>query len=105
MSEFKKATKVSAVPAGKMVTVDMGGEKVLIANDGGTYYGIGAVCTHEEWDLSEGALGGTKVTCAGHGAVWDLATGKAEFDEDLPDEPLYDVKIEGEDLYVRRRGR
>jgi nitrite reductase/ring-hydroxylating ferredoxin subunit len=103
MAEFKKAIEASKIPPESMKTVDVEGEYVLIANVDGKYYGIGAYCTHEEWDLSEGTLVDTEITCAGHGTVWDLKTGKGVFDEPLPDEPLYDVKEDGGFLYVRRR--
>jgi nitrite reductase/ring-hydroxylating ferredoxin subunit len=103
MTDFIKAVETSRVPLDTMLTVELAGESVLIANVDGKYYGMGAMCTHKGWDLSEGTLEDTAVTCAGHGTVWDLKTGKGEFDEPLPDEPLYDVKEEGEFLYVRKR--
>jgi len=103
MADFKKAVETSMVPPDTMLTVDVEGDAVLIANVDGKYYGMGAICTHEQWDLSEGALEDTAVTCAGHGTVWDLKTGKGVFDEPLPDEPLYEVKEEGRFLYVKKR--
>ncbi|MGP8124382.1 MAG: Rieske (2Fe-2S) protein [Nitrososphaerales archaeon] len=103
MSEFAKAVEASKVQQGTMMTVDVGGEEILIANVDGKYYVMGALCTHELWDLSEGTLEGTTVTCAGHGTVWDLRTGKGEFDEPLEDEPLYDVKVEGGFILVKKR--
>ena len=103
MAEFIRAIEASRVPPDTMVTVEVGGESVLLANVDGKYYGMGAICTHEEWDLSEGTLEGTAVTCAGHGTVWDLKTGKGVYDEPLVDEPLYDVKEEDGHLYVRKR--
>jgi len=103
VTEFKRAVEASKVPPESMLTVDVAGESVLIANVDGRYYGMGAICTHEEWDLSEGALSDTAVTCAGHGSVWDLKTGTATFDEPLENEPLYEVKEEGGFLYVRKR--
>ena len=103
MAEFIRAVEASKVPPDTMLTVDVKGESVLIANVDGKYYGMGAICTHEEWDLSEGTLEDTAVTCAGHGTVWDLKTGKGVFDEPLEDEPLYDVKEEDGFLYVKRR--
>jgi nitrite reductase/ring-hydroxylating ferredoxin subunit len=103
MSEFRKGIKVSDLPEGSMKTVNVGGEDVLLVNTENKFYAIGAICKHEEWDLSEGSLEGTKVICAGHGAIWDLTTGKPEFDEPLSEEPLYDVKIEDGYIYVRRR--
>ena len=103
MAEFMKAIEATKVPPDSMKTVEVGGDYVLIANVDGKYYGIGAYCTHEEWDLSEGTLVDTEVTCAGHGTVWDLRTGKGVFDEPLPDEPIYDVKEEAGFLYVKKR--
>ena len=103
MTEFVKAVEASKVPDGSMLTVEVGGESVLIANVDGKYYGMGAMCTHQGWDLSEGTLVETEVTCAGHGTVWDLKTGRGEFDEPLDNEPLYEVKEEQGILYVRKR--
>ena len=104
MSDFVKTVEAARVNPGDLLTVEVNGEPVVIANVDGKYFAMGATCTHEEWDLSEGSLDGLQITCAGHGAVWDLRTGKAEFDEALEDEPLYDIKEEEGQLYVRKRG-
>lgn len=103
MADFTKAIEASKVPPDSMLAVDVGGEPVLIANVDGRYYGMGAICTHQQWDLSEGTLVDTEVTCAGHGTVWDLKTGRGIFDEPLENEPLYDVKEEEGFLYVKKR--
>ncbi len=103
MSEFAKAVESSKVPPNTMLTVEVGDESVLIANVDGKYYGMGGICKHQEWDLSEGTLVDTTVTCAGHGTIWDLKTGKGVFDEPLEDEPLYDVREEDGFLYVKKR--
>jgi 3-phenylpropionate/trans-cinnamate dioxygenase ferredoxin subunit len=103
MDDLVKAVEASSIPPGSMMTVDVAGEKVTIANVDGKYYGIGAICKHAQWDLSEGTLEDATITCAGHGTIWDLKTGKGVFDEPLEDEPLYDVKEEGGFLHVRKR--
>lgn len=103
MSEFAKAVEASRIQPDTMMTVEVGGQEVLIANVDGKYYAMGALCTHEQWDLSEGVLESTTVTCAGHGTVWDLKTGKGVFDEPLEDEPLYDVKVEAGFILVKKR--
>ncbi|MBI3859897.1 MAG: Rieske 2Fe-2S domain-containing protein [Thaumarchaeota archaeon] len=103
MREFAKAVESSKVPPGTMMTISVDGEDILIANVEGKFYGVGAICKHEQWDLSEGTLSDTTVTCAGHGTVWDLKTGKGIFDEPLANEPLYEIKeVEGF-LFVRGR--
>ncbi len=103
MAEFVKAASAQSVPPGTMLSVEVEGEQVLVANVDGEYLAMGAVCTHEQWDLSEGTLDGAVVTCAGHGSVWDIRTGEATFDEPLDKEPLYDAKSEGGFVWVRRR--
>lgn len=103
MSEFTKSIESSKLPPGSMLTVKVDGEDVLLANVDGKFYGIGALCNHQQWDLSEGTLEDTTVTCAGHGTIWDLKTGKGEFDEPLENEPVFDVKEEDGFLLVRKR--
>jgi len=102
MEGFTKSVEASKVPPGTLLTVEVGDDSITIANVDGKYYGIGAYCNHAQWDLSEGTLEDTKIVCAGHGTIWDLKTGKGEFDEPLPDEPLYEVKEEGGFLHVRK---
>lgn len=99
-SNFVKVAETSEVPEGSMKSFDVSGTQVLIANVGGKYHAIGAICKHAEWDLSEGTLEDHKVVCAGHGAIWNLNTGQAEFDEPLEPEPVYKVKVEGNSILV-----
>lgn len=104
MEGYKKTNlKASDVKEGSLVKTEVEGEEIVIANVKGKFYGIYAYCKHEEWDLSEGTLIDAKIKCAGHGAIWDLETGKAEFIEALEDEPLYDVKVINGYLYVKRK--
>ena len=105
MSEdFVKVATVDEIPEGSMKTVSLGNEQAVIANIRGLYQSIGAICPHQEWDLSEGTLEDESITCAGHGAVWNLKTGEADFMEPLPPEPVYEVKIEGSDILLKRKG-
>jgi nitrite reductase/ring-hydroxylating ferredoxin subunit len=100
---FVKVASTSDIPEGRMKTVTAGAEDVLVANVGGTYYAIGAICKHREWDLSEGTLEGETVVCAGHGSRWNLKTGEGTFTRPLPSEPVYEVKVEGSDILVKAK--
>jgi 3-phenylpropionate/trans-cinnamate dioxygenase ferredoxin subunit len=102
--DFVKVARTSEIGNGSLKTVSVKGEDVTIVNADGKYYAIGAICKHAEWDLSEGYVEGGSIICAGHGAKWNLQTGEAEFHEPLDSEPLYDVKIVGDDIYLRKRG-
>jgi 3-phenylpropionate/trans-cinnamate dioxygenase ferredoxin subunit len=83
-----------------MKTFEVEGEDVLIANIEGRFRAIGAICTHQEWDLSEGELEGNFVTCAGHGSIFDLRTGQGEYMRPIPAEPTYLVTVDGDDVFV-----
>jgi nitrite reductase/ring-hydroxylating ferredoxin subunit len=104
MSDFQRTIRVSDLPPGTLKTVQLKGEDVTLANADGKFYGIGALCNHQFVSLDLGELQGTKVVCAGHGAEWDLTTGKAEFIEPLEDMPLYEVKVEDGHIFVRKAG-
>ena len=101
--EFVKVATVQDIPEGKLKTVEVGSEKVVIANVGGKFYAIGATCTHQGWDLSEGMLEGETIVCAGHGSRWDLKTGQGKFVRPLLPEPVFDVKVVGADIVVKKK--
>lgn len=100
MSDWVRVAAVSEVPPGDMKSFEVQGKEGLVANVDGTFHAIGAICTHAQWDLSEGTLEGARVTCAGHGSVWDLETGEAEFVRPLPSNPVYETEVRGDDLYL-----
>jgi len=103
MANFVQAAKVSDIKTGGLKTVSFNGEDVTIAKVNGKYYAIRAICNHAGWDLAEGELEGESIVCAGHGAKWNLSTGEAEFDEPLDPEPLYDVKVEEDAIFLRKK--
>lgn len=98
---YIRAISESMLPPGIMKTVKVEGRKILLANVAGTCFAMDAICNHRGWLLSDGQLEGQWVTCPGHGAVWDVRTGKAEFEEPLEDEQVYEVKVEHGSLYVK----
>jgi len=103
MEDFAQVAKASDIKEGKLKTINFKDEGVTIANVKGKFYAIGATCNHAGWDLAEGELGGESIVCAGHGAKWNLLTGEADFDEPLDPEPLYDIKVEKDSIYIRKR--
>lgn len=84
-----------------MKTFEVGGKEVLLVNVEGHFHAMDAICTHSEWDLSEGTLEGHYITCAGHGSVWDVEKGEAEYVLPLPSLSVYPVEVRGEDVYVK----
>lgn len=66
----------SQIANGKMLGVEAGGRKLLVANYSGTIYAMDAVCSHMSGDLTKGRFESGIVICPRHGAQYDVKTGK-----------------------------
>jgi 3-phenylpropionate/trans-cinnamate dioxygenase ferredoxin subunit len=72
---MEKICSTADVPAGTMKGFTLKGKQILVANTGGSFFAIDAVCSHMQGYLPAGTLSGKTVTCPVHGAQYDLATG------------------------------
>ena len=66
----------------------------------GRFYAFRDECTHQAYPLSDGMLEGKKLTCIYHGAEFDVETGAALCLPATDAVETYDVKVEGDDIYV-----
>jgi len=99
MGFFKVASTKDLSP-GKMKDVEAGGKRVLLVNLTEKHYAIGNVCTHMGCLLSDGMLKGENVQCVCHGSVFDIKTGKVVSGPAKKPEPVYQVKVEGDQILV-----
>lgn len=102
MPEWVTVAKTEDVPEGQMIGATVGGLELLVANVGGQYRAIGSVCTHEGGPLAEGDLYDSIVTCPWHGSEFDVGTGEAETPPATEPEPVYAVRVEGDEIQVAR---
>ena len=100
MKEFVKAAKTSDLAEGQIMLVEVGEERVLLSNVGGSYYAIGEVCTHAEGPLSEGSVEGEEVECPWHGSIFNLKTGQNTHPPAAEAVPHYAARVEGDDVLV-----
>jgi nitrite reductase/ring-hydroxylating ferredoxin subunit len=101
--DFKKVARASDIKPGKSKGVWLDNESVLLANVAGRFFAIGNICTHAACNLSEGDVNGKNVVCACHGSIFDLTNGKVISGPAMKDEPTYEVKIEGDDILIKKR--
>jgi 3-phenylpropionate/trans-cinnamate dioxygenase ferredoxin subunit len=73
---MEKVFETKEIPQGSMKGLTMKGRKLLIANVGGSFYAMDAVCSHMQGYLPGGKLEGKIVTCPVHGSQYDVTTGK-----------------------------
>jgi 3-phenylpropionate/trans-cinnamate dioxygenase ferredoxin component len=104
MDGFVPVAKVSDLAPGQMKWVAVDRERVLVANVEGTFYALSDACGHQRAPLSKGKLEGHVVECPLHFAQFDVRTGALLSGPVATDVPTHEVQVEGETVYVRRKG-
>ena len=97
---FIRVAALGDIAPGKMMCVETGDMRILLANVDGKILAVDDMCTHEDASLSTGCLKGEYVKCPLHGSRFNLRTGQAM--EEPAEAPLrtYPVKIEDDDILV-----
>jgi nitrite reductase/ring-hydroxylating ferredoxin subunit len=99
---FVPVTRASEVLPGAMKWVAVDRERVLIANVDGAFYALQDRCGHRQAPLSGGTLWGYVVECPLHFAQFDVRTGALLSGPAAADVPTYEVRVEGDTVYVKR---
>ncbi len=106
---FVKVASTSELSAGTIKQFDVDGKKILIANANGSFYALDNKCPHIGKPLDKGTLNGCTLTCAYHGAQFDVRDGKNLKDAKLlflkiscNNAKTYGVKVDGSDILVEQ---
>jgi nitrite reductase/ring-hydroxylating ferredoxin subunit len=102
VNEFVAVAKAPELLPGQMKWVVVDGERRVLANVAGTYYAISDVCGHRNAPLSRGKLDGYLIECPLHFAQFDVRTGELVSGPVSTPVPIYEVRIEGDTVYVKR---
>jgi 3-phenylpropionate/trans-cinnamate dioxygenase ferredoxin component len=98
--EFYEVAKVSELPSGERIFLEVDDKQIVIFNIAGQYFAIGDVCTHDNGPLGDGQLDGYQVICPRHGARFDVRTGKAVMFPAVRPTPAYPVKVTGDAIEI-----
>ncbi|MCL4113293.1 UNVERIFIED_CONTAM: hypothetical protein GTU68_007623 [Idotea baltica] len=77
---------------------------VLLVRNGDTFYAIEDQCTHDGQPLTDGPVGDGEVTCARHGAKFDLKTGEAKCMPANEPVQVFDVEVRDGAVFVGPKG-
>ena len=93
---FERLASVADLPAGTLLSVQRGRERLCLFNHGGRIGAVTDLCTHQAFPMSEGTLepDGT-IECAWHGARFDCLSGEVR--QGPADEPLIVYEVETRD--------
>jgi len=101
-SEFAAAGPTDAFAEGEITPVDIGGAEVAVVRMGDRFYAFDNQCPHWGVSLSEGWVDAARrVVCAYHDSSFDLETGRTTGGPALDDLPVYAVKVEGGQVFIK----
>ena len=100
MAEFRRVARVSDVPPGKALVVQVDGKQIALFNVNGEVYALNNLCMHRGGPLGEGRLRGKIITCPWHGAQYDVTTGQVVSAPAPADAPIYPAKVEDGSVWV-----
>jgi glycine betaine catabolism B len=103
--DFVKVANTSDVLPSDKKEFEVEGQKICIINIDGRYYAIGSICTHEGGPLADGTLSGYEIECPWHGSKFDIRTGEVTSPPANEPEPAYEVKVDGNNILVRKKGK
>lgn len=101
VSDFVKVAKVTDLPDPGKRIVEVEDSVVVLFRVDGRFYCTDDVCTHDGGPLGQGRLDGHAIACPRHGAKFDIRTGRPLTMPATEPTLVHEVKVEGEDVYVR----
>ncbi|MCM8811569.1 MAG: non-heme iron oxygenase ferredoxin subunit [Candidatus Omnitrophica bacterium] len=101
MSGWVKAAQTSDLPEGSIKVVEAKGRRIALARNGGAFYAIEDLCTHDGGPLGEGTLEGEEVECPRHGARFNVKTGEAITLPAVVPVKTFPVKVDGNDVLIQ----
>jgi nitrite reductase/ring-hydroxylating ferredoxin subunit len=100
VSEAVKVATRAQIKPGDALCVKVGNERIALFNVDGDIYATDDTCSHAQASLSDGWLEDGEVTCPLHGAIFDVATGRALTLPATKPVRTYETHLEGDEIYI-----
>ena len=97
-----RVCSVGDVEPGSARRFDVEGHRLSVVRIGDDFYVIGDECSHEDYSLSEGFVweDECEIECPKHGSMFSLKTGEAMTLPATEPVPVYDMRVDGDDVIV-----
>jgi 3-phenylpropionate/trans-cinnamate dioxygenase ferredoxin component len=100
--DFVAVAKTGDLQPGQMKWVAVDRERVVLANIDGQFCALLDVCGHKHAPLSRGRLVGHLIECPLHFAQFDMRSGKLVSGPVSADIRVYEVRVDGDTVCVKR---
>ena len=100
MPRWVKVAAATDCLSGKLLAVDTGNERVVLANVEGDFYALLDRCSHQDLPLSDGELAGDRLECIYHGAKFDVCSGRAKQLPAIRPVKTFPVDVRDGDVFI-----
>jgi 3-phenylpropionate/trans-cinnamate dioxygenase ferredoxin component len=99
---FERVCSVKDLEPGEARRFDLGKRRVAVVRVDDDWYAIGDRCTHQDISLAEGDVHpeSLEIECWKHGSCFSLVTGEPNSLPATKPTPVYEVRIDGDDVLV-----
>jgi nitrite reductase/ring-hydroxylating ferredoxin subunit len=104
LAAFFRAASLVELQEKRMMTVRGEDRPLLLCSHEGKLFALDNRCPHMGFPLSKGSVQEGILTCHWHHARFDLRSG-CTFDLWADDAPAFEVRVNGDDIWVSRRPR
>ena len=101
MPDFVPVCGLNDIPDPGKQLLEIDDRVIVLFRIAGEFFCIDDVCTHDGGPLGEGDLEDHTIICPRHFAKFDIRTGKALTMPATQDTVAHEVKVEGEQVFVR----
>ena len=101
MPDFVRIAKTTDLPDPGKQIIEVADRLIVVFHVGGKFWAIDDVCTHDGGPLGEGVLDGFCIACPRHGAKFDIRNGAALTMPATRPTAAHEVKVEGDDVFVK----
>ncbi len=103
MHEFQAVAKTSELVDPSSMLIEVDDRLLVLIHAAGHFYALDDVCTHDGGPLSDGPIDAEAKTiaCPRHGAQFNVETGSAETMPATKATVAHEVKVEGDQIFVR----
>ena len=95
-----RLASLSRLPVEEPVKITMHGHDLVLVRMADCVHAVGETCSHERASMADGFVDEGCIECPRHGARFELSTGKPLTLPATQPLPRYDVKVEGDHVYV-----
>ena len=100
---YKRVFELDDLAVGTATGVEVDGEPIcLVRVDEQSVKAIHNICSHEEYELSEGWVEGNSIECALHGSTFNLDSGNPETLPAVKPVPIYACRVADGGIEVDR---